>query len=235
LEGIVARVLSFVKQKFVSNERVPRTIVSGPFRGIRMNLDLSYQTQLYLGLFERETHPWLKRLAKGISTGIDIGAADGEYTLFLLKNTRAPKIHSFEPNPDMVSRLNSNLRLNHELELERLQMSTKFVGRSSSGDMICLDSLAQDILCPCLIKIDVDGAEAEILAGASAIRAMPDVRWLIETHSEKLERSCLKSLQSAGFEIEIIRNAWWRAILPEQRPTAHKRWLVGSCGCWTLG
>jgi hypothetical protein len=226
LEGIVARALSFVKQKFVSTERVPRTIVSGPFRGIRMNLDLSYQTQLFLGLFERETHPWLKRLAKGVSTGIDIGAAEGEYALFLLKNTPASKIYTFEPDPIMTSRFNSNLRLNHELGLERLQMSTKFVGRSSLGDTVCLDSLAKDIRCPCLIKIDVDGAEAEILAGASAVKAMPDVRWLIETHSEKLERDCVKSLQSAGFKIEIIPNAWWRAILPEQRPIPHNRWLV---------
>jgi hypothetical protein len=66
---MVATALSFVKRKFVSSERVPRTIVSGPFRGIRMNLDLSYQTQIYLGLFERETHPWLKRLSKEITTG----------------------------------------------------------------------------------------------------------------------------------------------------------------------
>jgi hypothetical protein len=223
---MVATALSFVKRKFVSSERVPRTIVSGPFRGIRMNLDLSYQTQIYLGLFERETHPWLKRLSKEITTGIDIGAADGEYTLFLLKNTRALKIYTFEPNPIMASRLDSNLRLNHEAGLKRLQISQKFVGRSSSGDIVCLDSLAEDIRCPCLIKIDVDGAEAEILAGASAIKARPDIRWLIETHSETLERTCIKSLQSAGFKTEIIRNAWWRAILPEQRPIPHNRWLV---------
>jgi hypothetical protein len=223
---MVARVLSFVKQKFVSNECAPRTVVAGPFRGIRMNLNLTHQTQLYLGLFERETHPWLKRLSKGIRTGIDIGAADGEYTLFLLKSTGASKIYSFEPDPTMVARLRSNLRLNHELELERLQISTKFVGRSSSGDIVCLDALAEDIRCPCLIKIDVDGAEAEILAGASTIKTMPDIRWLIETHSEKLERSCVNSLQSAGFKTRIIRNAWWRAIIPEQRPIPHNRWLV---------
>jgi hypothetical protein len=77
---------------------------------------------------------------------------------------------------------------------------------------------------PWLIKIDVDGAEAKILAGASRIQAIPDIRWLIETHSQKLERTCIKSRQGAGFKTEIIRNAWWRAILLEQRPIA--RWLV---------
>jgi hypothetical protein len=223
---MVARALSFVKQKLVSNESVPRTIVAGPFRGIRMNLNLTHHTQLYLGLFEREIHWWLEHLSKGIVTGLDIGAADGEYTLFLLKNTQASKIYSFEPDPIMVSRLNSNLRLNHELELEHLQMSTKLVGRSSSDDTVCLDSLKEDIRCPCLIKMDVDGAEAEILAGAGAVKAMPDIRWLIETHSEELERSCVKSLENAGFKTRIVRNAWWRAILPEQRPIPHNRWLV---------
>jgi hypothetical protein len=88
-----------------------------------------------------------------------------------------------------VSRVSSNLGLNHELGLDHLQMSPKFVGRSSLGYIACLDLLADDIRCTCLIKIDADGAEAEILAGASRIQAMPDVRWLIETYFEKLERT----------------------------------------------
>jgi hypothetical protein len=220
------RMVSIVKQKFVSNEWAPRVIVAGPFRGIRMNLNRAHQTQLYLGLFERETHRWLKRLSNGIATGIDIGAADGEYTLFFLKNTLASKIYTFEPDPISLSRLSSNLRLNDEVDLARLIISDKFVGRSGLNGVACLDSLANDLQFPCLIKMDVDGAEAEILAGASAINAMPEVRWLIETHSEELERSCIKSLQSAGFKTEIIRNAWWRAIIPEQRPIPHNRWLV---------
>ncbi len=65
-------------------------------------------------------------------TGVDIGAADDEYTLFLLKNT-ASKIHAFEPDSIMVTRLNSNLRLNDGLELKHLQMSTELVGRSRLG------------------------------------------------------------------------------------------------------
>jgi hypothetical protein len=73
------------------------------------------------------------------------------------------------------------LGLNHELGLDHLQMSLGYIA--------CLDLLADDIRCTCLIKIDADGAEAEILAGASRIQAMPDVRWLIETYFEKLERT----------------------------------------------
>ena len=223
--------LSFVKQKLVSDACRPRTIVAGAFRGIRINLNPSHQTQLYLGLFERELRPWLERLSRGIATGIDIGAAHGEYTLFLLKNTCASKIYAFEPDPIMLSRLNDNLRLNPELDLKRLQVSAEFVGESGSSDVVSLDTWADDIRCPCLIKIDVDGAEAKILSGASDMKDLPDVRWLIETHSEELERSCVQSLESAGFKTEIIRNAWWRAILPEQRPIPHNRWLAA----WKYG
>jgi hypothetical protein len=220
------RALSTIKQKLVSNELTPRTIVAGTFRGIRMHLNLANQMQVYLGLFERETYPWLKRLSKGIATGIDIGAADGEYTLFFLKKTSASKIYAFEPDPIRVSRIEKNLRLDRGLKLERVLVSSKFVAAASSNNAVCLDSFAKTIQTPCFIKIDVDGAEAEILAGATLINTMRDIRWLIETHSKELECRCLDSLQSAGFKTEIISNAWWRAILPEQRPIPHNRWLA---------
>jgi Methyltransferase FkbM domain len=216
-----------VKQTFVSDEWSRRTIVAGAFRGIRMNVNLAHQTQLVLGLFERETYPWLRRLSQGIGSAIDIGAAHGEYTLFFLKNTAASKIYTFEPDPAMVVRLKDNLELNRELDLERLVVSSKFVGRSNSTDVVCLDSFANNIHSPCLIKIDVDGAEEAILAGATnIINAIQDIRWLIETHSEALEKACIKQLMLAGFRTKIVRNAWWRLFIPELRVSLHNRWLV---------
>ena len=74
--------------------------------------------------------------------------------------------------------------------------------------------------------MDVDGAEAEILKGATALNRMAGVRWLIETHSKDLERECVKQLEAAGFENRIIRNAWWRVVIPELRPIEHNRWLA---------
>ena len=67
------RLVSNLKNVIVSPERKPRKILAGPFRDIVMGLSLRSQTQVYLGLFEKEIHPWLNRLSKGIATAIDIG------------------------------------------------------------------------------------------------------------------------------------------------------------------
>ena len=67
------RLVSDLKNLMVSPERKHRRILAGPFRDIVMGLSLRSQTQVYLGLFEKEIHPWLNRLSKGIATAIDIG------------------------------------------------------------------------------------------------------------------------------------------------------------------
>ncbi len=191
-----------------------------------MSLNLANQLQVYLGLFEREIYYWLEHLSKGIATGIDIGAADGEYTLYFLKKTSSTIVYAFEPDPSRLPRLENNLLLNEEPNLGRLRLCTQFLGSAVSNNTVSLDFAIRDIEAPCLIKMDVDGEEDEILAGASEINRIRGIRWLIETHSEELESACIASLQAAKFDTRIIPNAWWRSLIPEQRPIPHNRWLA---------
>jgi len=220
------RALSWVKNLVVPADREPRRIVFGPFKGITMELSLRDQAQIYLGLFEREVHFWLERLSNGIQTAIDIGADRGEYTLFFLKRTKATRVLAFEPSPESLPRLRENLRLNSVVESSRLELSTAMVGDSDGVSKVRLDSLRGTLQMPCFIKMDVDGAEAEILNGARKLNGLEGVRWLIETHSRELERECVEQLKAAGFETRIIRNAWWRMVIPEQRPIEQNRWLA---------
>jgi hypothetical protein len=219
------RPLSWVKNLMVPAGRKPRRIVFGPFQGITMALSLRHQTQIYLGLFEREVHPWLVRLSRAIHTAIDIGADNGEYTLFFLKRTDA-RVLAFEPNPESLPGLQENLKLNSLAESNRLELSPAMVGDSDGAGKVRLDSLAGSMRLPCFIKIDVDGGEVEILKGAARLNALGGVRWLIETHSKSLECQCIEQLKAAGFETRIIRNAWWRVLIPELRPIEHNRWLA---------
>jgi hypothetical protein len=170
------KLVSDLKNLIVSPERKPRKILAGPFRDIVMGLSLRSQTQVYLGLFEKETHPWLNRLSKGIATAIDIGAAHGEYTLYFLTKTKATKVFAFEPDLSLFPYLHENLRLNALDQSQRLEISSKFLGISDTEQEIRLDSLATSVHTPCFIKMDVDGAEEQILKGAKAINALSDVR-----------------------------------------------------------
>jgi hypothetical protein len=67
--------------------------------GLRMNLDIRSQTQAWLGLAEREVFSYLRAFSHTARTGIDIGAADGEYTLFLCRNRTSSRCSpSIPPN-----------------------------------------------------------------------------------------------------------------------------------------
>jgi hypothetical protein len=215
------RLLSKIKMAIVPPGSKPRRIQSGAFQGITMALSLEHNTQMFLGLFERETHQPLKRLSDGIATAIDIGASQGEYTLYFLMLTAARQVYSFEPDQAMLPVLHRNLEMNRLRHDLRLVLSPSAIGRDNP-----LDSLSRSIEMPCLIKMDVDGAEAEILEGARSLNTSRGIRWLIETHSKRLERDCVRILETSGFHTTIIPNAWWRVLLPEQRVSEQNRWLA---------
>ena len=221
------RLLSAIKTAVVPTEAKPRTILFGPFRGIRFEISLRDRLQMYLGLYEQETHSWIKRLSQGIKCGVDIGAAEGEWALFFLKSSSADKVLAFEPSAVCLSIFRRNLALNNlQPDSEHLTIRQELVGQENSSNMISLDSLINSIQRPCFIKMDVDGAEEDILLGARELNRLSGVRWLVETHSADLEKACIRLFSEAGFQTKVIRNAWWRIILPEVRPLAHNRWLA---------
>lgn len=220
--------LSSIKQLVVPQGEAPRTIKTGPFRGLRMNLTLASQSQIYVGLFEREVYAPLKRLSEDLNTAIDIGAACGEYTLYFLARTSAKRIFAFEPSVAGRTKLMQNLSLNALAHDSRLEISARFVAAADNEENCSLDSLLPMMALPCLIKMDIDGGEVTVLEGAKEVMQLPKVRWLIETHSASLESGCISLLEKNGYDTRIIRNAWWRCFIPEQRPIDQNRWLVAS-------
>lgn len=220
--------LSSVKQKLVPAGVAPRVIQTGPFKGLTMELDLQGQTQLYLGLFEREVHPWVSELSRGVHTAIDIGSAHGEYLLYFLRHTAAKQVMGFEPDESCWPALRRNLALNHLQYDVRLAFSSQFVSSEPGERNISLDALLPRIGNPCLVKMDVDGQEANILAGASRFLAEAQARWIVETHSVELEREVIGIFTDAGYRTRIVTQAWWRMFIPEHRPGPQNRWLVAT-------
>lgn len=228
---MMSRFVSNVKRLVVSSEREIRVIKTGAFQGLKMQLDLTYQTQLYLGLHERELYQWLKMFSMKIQTAIDIGAAEGEYTLYFLNKTSAQNILVFEPETFLQERLNNNIELNRIPKDKKLQAFSKFVSNSDDSKNCTLNSLSASITLPCLVKIDVDGGEVDVLQGADQLLDSPEVHWLVETHSLPLEETCLQIFKQKGYSTEVIPNAWWRMIVPEMRigPLGtHNRWLLAT-------
>ena len=229
---------SKLKALLLPSGRSPRHIRLGLLAGLTMQLDLAHQSQRWLGLQEREIFDWFRRLGNNVRTAVDVGANDGSYTLYFLAGTSADRIFSFEPSPDCVRELQENLALNNLEGDERLRLIPKKVGAETGGECATLDSFVSSLSLPCLIKVDIDGGELDLLKGASECLHLRAMRWIIEVHSKSLQQDCLQTLRRAGYHVVIVHNAWWRHLVPELRPGELNHWLVafrdnekdGGCG-----
>src|SRR5262245_25972256 len=76
----------------------------GRYSGLKFELDLRYNLQVLMGLWELETHRYLEEWSD-YEWIIDVGAGKGELCLFMLKRKpRIKKIVAIEPNNDEVQR-----------------------------------------------------------------------------------------------------------------------------------
>ncbi len=194
-----------------------------------MNLDLQHHTQMYLGLYERELHPWIARLASRSKTLIDVGAGEGYYTLYFLGLKTSARVMSFEPDALPMKQLLLNLALNgFQSDERRLLLSESRVTRHIGNGSLTLDGLEADLIPPCIIKMDVEGGELDVLRGARALLRRKDVSWVVEIHSAALEAGCLEIFERNGLTVKVIRPAWWRLVVPEMRPLPVNHWILAS-------
>ena len=57
---------------------------------------------------------------------------------------------------------------------------------------------------PNVIKVDVEGAEKQVLLGAINTLGLVDVSWIISTHSEQLFMDCQKIMIDNGYIVESL-------------------------------
>ena len=142
------------------------------------------------GGFEEKRAVYLNGLLKPDDVFVDIGANVGFFTVLAAR--LAAEVHSFEPEPINQRRLKRNIRLNkfsedrvviHECALGATNGVIKLnrplsdnYGRASVKELQAADAVTvkllklDDVLKPSrkrhVIKIDVEGAELDVLAGA---------------------------------------------------------------------
>jgi hypothetical protein len=228
----VHRLLRSAKRAAVPKGVAPRRIKFGPARGIVMNIDLQHQTQLLLGLYERELHSALTTHMRFVSCALDLGSHDGYYTLIFQTFPNVRKILAVEAEPSQISRLRSNLTINHLLDDSRIAIHQTFVGDTDSPNSTTIDTLIDDLDGPYFVKMDVEGAELSVLRGAQHLLQRRNSAWLLETHSEALEQDCERFFQQFQYRTRIIPNAKYRTLIPEQRSPIHNRWLLAIPPHW---
>ncbi len=86
------------------------------FRGIRMKVDVS--REMAGSIFWRGSHDWgsilaMERLVRPGSTVVDVGANQGEYTIWAARAVgRSGRVVAFEPFSDLYHQLVDNINLN---------------------------------------------------------------------------------------------------------------------------
>lgn len=200
-----------------------RTLPMGIGRGIRMDIDFSHETRLYLGLYEIELNRHLVRICQpGVKT-FDVGGQYGYDALIFAKLTGA-QVVSFECDDAAFDRLGRTVDLNPTLgPLVRPIRAAVGTGRDGS---ISIDEYCADSFVPDFIKVDVEGAEFDVLRGAASTLVTRHPALVVEVHSAHLEERCGMLLLEHGYRPRVISQ---RRLWPDFRPTDEvNRWLVAT-------
>ncbi|MCW5978628.1 MAG: FkbM family methyltransferase [Bryobacteraceae bacterium] len=164
----------------------------------------------YQGVSEPGTAGLLRCLLKPGMIFFDVGSHIGEYTLIGARSVAASgHVHAFEPGPSVFGLLCSNIQRNalpnvtvRKVAIADVDAECDFINlpdtslsflatsrRNLHGNRLriatrTLDSYCQEAgIIPNLVKVDVEGAELSVLAGARSLLRMPRLAapsWVIE-------------------------------------------------------
>lgn len=191
-------------------------ILGGPFRGAPMQLALRKSKRKMLGVYEHELTSWWDEVLPNAEALIDVGAGDGYFTYgvahILKRRGLRPRILAFEPGLEAIGlKEAAGWPAFSDVDFE---FRSNLVGAREDDETTALDSLNWDSNLETIVKVDVEGAEAEVLAGGRQLLERENSNWLIEVHGRERVQPVLSACERAGREVELI----------EPRP----HWLFGA-------
>jgi hypothetical protein len=201
----------YVKNLLLPNRPVRCRTILGPLRGGCPLLVPRTSLRYILGLYEHELNPWLKRSIPEVNTLWDIGANHGYFCFGVMaawhRQGRRGNVHAFEPQNEVISLLNTASKW-HSWPGINLNIEQCLVGRTpSEGCTSINDYIARKCIniknSRSLIKIDVEGAELEVLEGADML-VNDDNRFLVEIHSSALLQKVTEFFSSRGHRVDVV-------------------------------
>ena len=219
--GARALIRRLVEPPAGSTRRIP----AGPARGVTFAAEpaATASADLWVGLFESEIAPYVRRFCRPSTISVDVGAHSGYYALTFAERCRAPVI-AYEPDAAACAWFARNLDLNSSIAPWVEVRAIAVAGVDGPGS-VTLDADLVDVGRVGLLKVDVDRAELAVLEGARRLLAGAHPHVILETHSAELEDACACVLVESGYAPRVITP---RRILPQHRPTGHNRWLVAE-------
>ena len=168
----------------------PTRILRGPFRGAVISMNPRHSLRKLAGLYEHELNGWIKTVLPRVTRVLDVGANDGYFTFgcaaAFRRLSKTGEIVAFEPQQQHIDELRDSLGQQAGTTLIRLLQS--MVGDVEKPGFTTLDSVRwergdESARSNTLIKIDVEGAELEVLRGAQSWMNASNF-FVIEVHQE---------------------------------------------------
>jgi Methyltransferase FkbM domain len=196
-----------------------RTIPFGLAKGARANIDFRYDSAFYFGWHEpRLPAHYRTILTRGMNC-FDVGMYRG-WDALTFAHVTAGRVVSFDVNQrcvDMAAMFLAPSGLD-------IRLVRAFVSDGSSKGDTSIDQAAKVYFAPDFIKIDVEGAEADVLRGATHVLSTAHPGLVVETHGLAVEGECTSILRGHGYNPVIVDRS--RFGLSEARGKNHNRWLV---------
>jgi hypothetical protein len=191
--------LDFVKRTLPDRPMALR-VWRGPFRGARIVANPRSSLRKLFGLYEHELNGWIETALSRVTRVVDVGANDGYFTLgcaaALHRRGRAGQIIAIEPQARHVDELRAAIGRSRTPGIT-FEVVAAMAGAKVGPGMTTLDALAVTDRRNTLIKIDVEGAEGEVIAGAR-LWTDPSNLFVIEVHSAALLADVARSFAERG-------------------------------------
>jgi FkbM family methyltransferase len=183
----------------------------------------------WLGSYEYAKRKAFEKAVVEGSVVFDIGANVGFYTLLasVLVGPRG-RVFAFEPVPANIRYLKAHLQLNHISNVDVIEAAVSdftgaahfdvgpnpSMGRLATGGSLTVRTVTLDEMVgrgelppPDCLKIDVEGAEAQVLKGARALLSDHHPTIFLATHGSEIHSECCRLLVSLEYELKAINGA----------------------------
>jgi FkbM family methyltransferase len=205
------------------------TIIDNFDSDIKMSIDKGKQMGAaiyWTGFHEFREFIFLHRFLKPNMIFVDVGANQGEYTLFAAKRLRSGKVLAFEPLPSISQRLKKNIVLNNlvnvdvfelglaeedrELPIYEIEdihegLATLYPEEQQKKQAFLIKLVTLDETCETkginridFIKLDIEGGELNALRGATSILKRDRPALMIEINE--------RTYNNAGYTISEVKS-----------------------------